>query len=74
MANGRLFSRQMFYCNQVIDNMKSRRYEFIHQPFGKPIGSWPGLFYKGVWPTGIWLSTFGKGPHMVSSPENRRNY
>lgn len=61
--------RQMFYCNQVIDNMKATGLKLFSNPTEAEWILGQAYFIRGVayWYLAV---TFGKGPHMVSSTEN----
>ncbi len=61
--------RQMFYCNQVIDNMNSTGLVLFKNKTEAESILGQAYFLRG---TAYWYlgGTFGRGPHMVSSTEN----
>lgn len=61
--------RQMFYCNQVIDNMNERGLELFEDREEAEQILGQAYFLRGVayWYLG---GTFGKGPRMISATEN----
>jgi hypothetical protein len=61
--------RQIFYSNQVIDNMKTRGYDLFEDKDEANSILGQALFLRGVsyWYLG---GTFGKGPRMINSTDN----
>jgi hypothetical protein len=61
--------RQIFYCNQVIDNMESTGLTLFTDPDEAKQILGQAYFIRGIayWYLG---GSFGKGPHMISSTEN----
>lgn len=61
--------RQIFYCNQVIDNMNERGYDLFKdkEEAGHILGQ--AYFIRGV---SYWYlaGTYGKGPRMINSTDN----
>ena len=61
--------RQMFYCNQVIDNMESRGLALFEDKTKAEQILGQAYFIRGIayWYLG---GSFGKGPHMINSTDN----